>query len=546
MILLNKHIYIKIIEYLIITIFTLISTLYLYKILINTYRVSNVLYLIPLLLVLFFVLKYINIKKIFFFILNYFQKLNNKLYKNTSRFSIILTTLFIATSFFLSKYDISTVFFDQKNYFIIYFFLKLIFFFGIFTSIINTGYVFSNFFFHKNENYFQNKVIIICFGIIILSILGIILGLSKLLYFNLNLIIISLLILFSRQSVNFFLKYKNIYYKKNFFFIDNFYLSILILSIILLFIRSLLPFMDDGDVWGHYLNYYYSIIEKHEIYNVSYPAHFAQSKGFGLNFLTLLISDVFSGQLISFIFMSSIFLMFYDFGSRILKSNFIIGLTAILIASYPIILDGTIFPVSLNKLHISFNFFYTLIFWSTYNLAKSNYSNKKFLLLFIVACFFCGFAHSFFSFIIFLTLLFFFLFFFFQFNKNYKFLFIGVLCLCLGVTTSLLLNYIKLGIFDLAFIDIFSKFADEKKFSSIVGQKYILLPLINSDQISRSFDFVTIVRLFDLITFHYIPSLFRSGYTILLYLFIIIFFIIKKKKFFFHFILLIIFSLFIS
>ena len=532
----------KIIGYLIILNVAFISFNYLNKIFVNLSKFLDPLYFVILFIFTFFILKYLNLGKLIIYIINYLKKINLTFFHNVSLLSFFLTILFAISSIILNKFDITTVLFEKDGYYLVYCFLKLIFLIGIIISIINSGYIFSSLFYNLNSNNLCDKIIIIALGIIILSILGVSLGLAQLLYFSSNFIIFCLLILFSKKSLIFFLNGYN--YRKNYPILENFYLLALISSLLILFFNSQLPFIEDGDTWVHYLNFYYEVINNNQIFSIKYPAHFAQNKGFGLNYLTLLISDVFSAQIISFIFMLSIFLMFYDICSKILGDKFIIGLTSIFIFSYSILLNSYIFPVSLNKLHISFNFFYALIIWQLFYLLVFDNWNKKFLLLFIFSNFFCGFTHTIFSFIIFISLsLLMCILFFIKYEKS-KILFVGITCLCFGVSASLFLNYFQLGTFEMAFLNVFENYIP--KFYKLFGDKYKLLTLLDSDQIRQSFDYYSIRDTIKLLSFHYVPSIYRTANTFVLYFFIIFFFFKNKDTNYFKSILLIILLLFTS
>lgn len=532
----------KIIGYLIVLNIAFISFNYLNKIFVNSSKFINPWYFIILFILAIFILNYLNLGRLINYIVSFLKKINLIFYKNISLLSFFLTIIFAISSIIINKFDITTVFFEKDSYYIIYCFLKLIFLIGIIISIINSGYIFSNLFYNLNSNHLHDKIIIIAFGIIILSILGVTLGLVQLLYFSSNFIIFCLLILFSKRSLFFFLN--GCSFRQNYSILENFYLLALVSSLLLLFFNAQLPFLEDGDTWGHYLNFYYEVINNNQIFSIKYLAHFAQSKGFGLNYLTLLISDVFSAQSISFIFMLSIFLMFYDICSKIFDDKITIGLTSIFIFSYSILLNSYIFQVSLNKLHISFNFFYALIIWQLFYLIVFDNWNKKFLFLFIFSNFFCGFAHSIFSFIIFTSLsLLMCVLFFIKYEKS-KILFAGITSLCVGVSVSLFLNYFQLGTFEMAFFGVLENYIN--KFYQLFGDKYKLLALIDSDQVRRSFDYYSIRDTIKLLSFHYAPSIYRTINTFILYFFIVLFFFINKDKNYFKSISLIISLLFTS
>ena len=49
---------------------------------------------------------------------------------------------------------------------------------------------------------------------------------------------------------------------------------------------------------------------------------------------------------------------------------------------------------------------------------------------------------------------------------------------------NLLVNYYQMGTFEASFLGLFWDYADEEKFNKVVGEKAILWPLSDSDQIS--------------------------------------------------------------
>ena len=527
--------YKKIIEYSLFSIIGVICLVYLEKLSLNLIKFFDLKYLLLIIIFLIFIIKYSNIKNIFNKILQFSEKINNLSYKNISLLTILISILFIISAYILNKFNIATNFFREENYFILYAISKFNLFACLILSFISTGFFLCYLFNQELTLSSKDKlnsssqiVLFLGYGIIILSIISIILGLLGLLYFNIILILISVIILNSKKTFDYFLKTnsKNVNGPNE--FLQNFYYITLLVSFFFLFIRILLPFRDDGDVWGHYLNFYDSIVLSNKIFNPDFWVHFAQTKGLGLNFLTIIISDIFSGQIASFIFLTLIFLIIFDIGKNFKKSKILLGLISMVICSFGMTLDNDINNISLNKAHIQFNALYLFCLWIIFKFY--NYKpSKKTLFLISIPFVFTGFAHSLFSFIIFLSLSFLFLFYL-IFTRKFSFvLFFSIFGVCLGVLTSFIINYIQLGVPEAAFSNIFWEYSDQEKFKNIIGFKAIAWPLIDTDQIKYSLNFEFIKANFNDVLFTYSLSIFRSKISLLMYLGLIFYLLINKN-----------------
>ena len=522
----RKSSLINFLSYFICITFVSISLLYLFKLRV-VFEFVNFSILIPAIVLGILFFRYINIKLIIFNCLLFFNKLNNLSKKNISLLSILITVLFGLSSIVLHYYNITTLFYEKKSYFFIYCFLKIIFTLGILFSVFHFGYIFTS---HSSKNYkYTTRLIIyLSVGSIALSLLGTIMGLIGLLYYNLIIIFFLTLTLFSKKMIKEIINKENI--SSNMDIKYNFYISILVLSLAILFVRTLFPFTEDGDVWGHYFNFYNSISDNHNIFDRNYWQHFAQLKGHGLGFFATVLSDIFAPQQVSFIYLLLIFLIIYDVGTDIIKNNIIIGIVALAICSYGISIDNDIMAISLMKPHIVFNSFYLLTFWFLYKSSLFGLDDKKIIFLSYVVLFFVGFSHHFFSFIIFLTLVLLTITFSITSKKKFKLFCIAIIALCSGVFLSLLINYLVLGMPEAAFAKTIWPIFDQNKFLDKIGYKAILFTLVEGDSIKNNHSFSYFISDIKNILFAYTLSIFRSGYSILLYLLIFIFLFLNNKK----------------
>jgi hypothetical protein len=523
----------KIIEYSLFIIFLITCLIYFEKLTINLSRLIDTKYLVIILIFSIIAIKYSNIKNIFNIIYKFIIKLNNYNYKHISLLTLICFLLFISSSIILTELNITTNYFQKEKYFVLYAFLKFILFACLFISLISTGFFFC--FNLKNEfnTYSSQIVLFLGFGIIILSSISIILGVFSLLYYEIILILISAIILISKKTIDFFLthKVKSENYKND--FLQNFYLIVFLISFIFLFIRTLLPFREDGDVWGHYLNFYYSVTINNKLFNPDYWMHFAQTKGLGLNFLAISLSDIFSAQLASFIFIMLILFIIYDFGKNFKDNKALLGIISIIICSFGITLDNDINNISLSKGHIQFMALFIFCIWIIFKFFDNKVKIKTILSI-SIPFFFTGFAHSLFSFTIFLSLSILFLFNLILTKKFNQILFYTLFGLGAGVLTSFILNFIQLGIPEAALTNIFWDYSNQEWFFEKVGLKAITWPLTDTDQIKSlifegSINYQEIRNKFNDILFTYSLSLFRSKISLALYIGLIFYLIIDKN-----------------
>lgn len=474
----------------------------------------------------------INLKKFLNYFLFFLKKINFSLNHNISLLSSIIAILSCTSSLILSKLEIISVFYEKKNFFLLYIILKFIFTTGIIVFILNIGFFIFNCFI-KNQYKYSTKIIIFSLiGIIATSLFFSFLGLIEFLNYYLLFLIFFIVILNSKKLINDIIFFPIKIVKNNFFF--NIYFLLLIITLIILFIRSNFFFNEDNDVLGHYLNYYNIAKNDEKIFNVSYWSHFTHYKGLGINFFLVTLSDAFSISQVSFIFLLVLLLIIYDFGNRIIKNNFTIGIIVITICSYGISLDNDISAISFSKQHIQFACLYTFIIWLSWNLFI-NKNNKNFYLLLLTTLFFTGFSHHLFSFIILIKLNILIIFFYFFNIRNVKYVFFSITLLSSGIFLSLLINYLKTGIPEFIFTNITWQFSDQKKFIDLIGYKNLLFPtLSNTDYLAIqknnfenfSYFFFNIKN----ILFSYVLSIFRSYYSLFLLLIIFIFFTIKNEK----------------
>ena len=525
----------KILEYSLFVIISFICLIYLEKLSLNLSKFLDIKYLVLLLVILISIINFLNIKKIFNLFKKYILKLNSYSYKNISLLTISITVIFIITSIILTEQNITKNYFRKEHFFIIYAILKFNLFACLFLSLINTGYLLNYYFEKELTNTFDQQltlsskiILFLGFGVVILSTISIILGLIGVLYYKLILILISIIILFSKRVIDFIILRFEKNNNKNDFFL-NFYNIIFFTSLAFLFLRILLPFREDGDIWGHYLNFYYSVSINNQIFDPNYWPHFAQLKGLGLNFLAISISDFFSAQLVSFIFIILIIQIIYDFGKDFKNSKILLGIITIVICSFGMTLDNDIDSISLSKPHIQFNFLYIFCTWLIFKFFNLK-ANIKTLFLISIPFFFTGFAHTLFSFIIFLTLSGLFLACLLIHKKFNKVLFYTLFGLCLGVITSLAINYIQFGMPEAALTNVFWEYSDQEKFKRIIGLKAISWPLIdNSDQIKNSLNYEFIKANFNNTLFTYSLSIFRSKISLLMYLGLILYLLVNKN-----------------
>ena len=490
---------------------------------------------------------FVNLKKYFFFFIYIVKKLNNFSYNKISLLSLIITILYCTSSLILNKFDISSIFYEKRNFFLIYIVLKIIFTFCIIISILNVGFFIVSYFANNKYKYSTKIITYSLIGLITISIFGTFLGLVGFLNYNLIFIIFLIGTLFSRKLINELTELSKIDLKNKIKF--NIYFSILLASLAIIFIRSSLPFAEDGDVWGHYLNYYSIVQDKGDIFDASYWPHFNYFKGQGLNFLIIILSDKFASSQVSLIFLLIFFLIIYDIGNDFIKSKFVLGVVILAVCSYGISVDNDVNKISFAKQHISFACLYSYIFWCIYKFIFIKIkSNKIFYVLFLITVFFTGFSNQIFSFVIFNNLLLVTIVLFFFSKKHFKPILNGTVFLGLGVFLSLLTNYIKTGLPEFVLTNVFWQFSNQEKFLDLIGYKNFLFTLLSTSDhlaIEKQNIYNLSKLIFDInnLTFAYVLSIFRSYYVFFLYLAIIIFNIYRNRKYILYLNLIILLSL---
>ena len=123
-------------------------------------------------------------------------------------------------------------------------------------------------------------------------------------------------------------------------------------AIFLLAYRGLFPSEIDGDVWEHYLHYFYEVTQTtHSLWPGDLWIHFFTSKGATLQMLAILLTDVMAPQVVSWCFVIFMALIAWDV-TRTLTGKSHWGL----VASLAVLESAAIFDLSPNfmKHHIVF------------------------------------------------------------------------------------------------------------------------------------------------------------------------------------------------
>lgn len=129
----------------------------------------------------------------------------------------------------------------------------------------------------------------------------------------------------------------------------------------LLVYRALFPSEIDGDVWEHYLHYYYEVTQRtHSLAPSELWYHFYLSKGATLQILATLLSDVMAAQLVSWCFVVFTAAIAYDL-TKSLAGSRLWGL----VASLSVLEAATLFHASPNlfKHHMVFGGLVAFVGW---------------------------------------------------------------------------------------------------------------------------------------------------------------------------------------
>jgi hypothetical protein len=131
--------------------------------------------------------------------------------------------------------------------------------------------------------------------------------------------------------------------------------------------KGLMPDLLTNDTIGHYIPYYQEVLRTHGIWMNKYFLHFYYTKSAGLFFLSGLLADVQSMQLVSFYFFLLAGLTVYAFTKRATHDDLLWMLLAVVLYfSYSIFLeDGALSAVEFSKPHMLIGSFIAFIVYST-------------------------------------------------------------------------------------------------------------------------------------------------------------------------------------
>lgn len=491
--------------------------------------------------VLILIIIFLDIKKIIYYSNIFFQRLKNTSYvfeisyfnKNVTLLSLFLSIFFTISVINISNFDVLGENFNVPNQALTYTLYRLIFSISIFVAIFATG-AFFNQIFNFSENNGKNRILKtfilnFSFGILIYSFLGVILGLLGFLHFSVTYFIVSLILLFSGKVLNisrFILP--SINQNKKLLDIDRikFNLSIVVLigsTSTLFFFKGIIPFETDGDIWGHYMHYFNFVKEQSQILPNEFWYHFHLSKGAGLFYFFISISDILTPQIISFfcIFLVAVIVIDIVFG---LCKNPIWAMTAGILFLTSI---SIISPINLFKHHYLFMSLIMVMFWCLYEVLKSKILNKGLFKLLILTTFYIGFFYPTISLMIFIYLIAIGCSSFIFFRDKSLLLGLPFIILLIGVFSSLILNFFYTGIFEVVKINFFWSLANKEFFISKFGFAPIEWSQFANDDFHQRKDF-----------FHWIkPFLQKNVWPFILYLptviftiIMLIFVIIDKKN----------------
>ena len=92
---------------------------------------------------------------------------------------------------------------------------------------------------------------------------------------------------------------KDLILHTNYIILNLTYLTFIACIFIFIIPHGLIPFNEDGDTWGHYMQYFESIKYTSSIHANEFWYHFHLSKGAGLFYFFNSVSDILSVQIIS-------------------------------------------------------------------------------------------------------------------------------------------------------------------------------------------------------------------------------------------------------
>lgn len=397
--------------------------------------------------------------------------------------------------------DILSHGFKTKGLGIDYTFWRLIFSISCFICILSSG----NFilkYLEENKglsNIHTLKIFVYSFsyGLLFFSFLGIILGFLGFLNSIISYSICGFILFFSGRI--FFLKTFNIKLKNkgNFFEVKNISLKIAVLTLLgttLTFftLKGLLPFETDGDIWGHYLHHFKIVKENSKIFANYLWYHFHFSKGAGLFYFFISLSDLLTPQIISALCVIFVSIILIDIVYTLSREKLWSLVAAILFLTSITIIS----PTNLFKHHPFFMFLIMIMFWSLIEIINSKDTKNYINLLLIITTFYIGFFYPTISLIICVYLLICLIVIYFFFKNKFKISLYANIALIAGVITSLLINYYYTGMFENIQTKLFWKLANQNFFVNKYGFSPIEYNLIANDGLNNRLDFLKWFKLF--------------------------------------------------
>jgi hypothetical protein len=281
--------------------------------------------------------------------------------------------------------------------------------------------------------------------------------------------------------------------------------TLLTCCVLLLITKGLYPGNGSNDAYEHYLPYFSEVIESGSAVTAKIPGQIPPSKGAGLVFLSLIVTDILGAQLISWclIFMAGIAL--YDLLMRItgIKSMAAIGTSAfygVYSVGYSV---GGVWAEFCKHHEITAGFICLLI-WACAQVEGGSGNKDIVRRVTIVASFCLGFYQPVISFYCGICFAVGWLWYVYYpeiriRRMHYQYLQIALIS---GVSLSLLLNYWLIGIPEIVPITIFKNFVDWEKLRGLFGVGSIAYHLYGdvyaSNEITNSFNLykmATILRL---------------------------------------------------
>jgi hypothetical protein len=165
--------------------------------------------------------------------------------------------------------------------------------------------------------------------------------------------------------------------------IAKLFILIISVQIIFLFIsKGLLPDLKFVDTVAHYMPYFQQVILNHGLKPNIYFFHFFYTKGAGLHYLSIILSDIQSLQLTSFYLFSLSAILLFNFIKKIFGNNFNMPLISVIIY-----LSSGVTLVEFQKIHIGIASFMIFIVYMTVLLPTfppSTWRLKSFIQGFVV------------------------------------------------------------------------------------------------------------------------------------------------------------------